>query len=162
MKEETKSTLDALMSKKDDANRASEVRAQETRLEIETFLAEFKDVRNRVIRPAMEEVSQYLKAHGHGCMIEEREEEMDPKKGQRSAEIRMYVSPNDRVSTLPGNSPAVGFISKLYGEKIILQVSTVQSGRGGSSGPKGEYSLEQLTSDSVEKMIADAVTDIFK
>ena len=162
MKDETKARLDAAMSNKEQQAKAAEAKSKETQREIDAFLAEFKELRTRVIRPVMVDISQYLQGRGHASEIDEREEEVLPNRTRQNAEIRLWITPNAQVAARTPNHPSIGFTANVHGKKIIVQASTMQPGRGGASSSKGEYSISQITMDLVEKKIAEAVADIFK
>ena len=162
MNDETKSKLDAMFSKKEHDVNAAETRNQESRRDVDAFMAEFKELRTRVIRPVMEDISTYLKGRGHACEIDEQEETPLPHRTRQNAEIRFWITPNSDVATKTDSYPSIGFVAAVFGKKIMMDASTMHPGRGGSASSKGEYAVSQITVDLVEKKIAEAVADIFK
>ena len=163
MNKEAKSRLDGLMDKYEQRLAATKTKQEQIKSEEETFLSEFKRLREEVIRTTMEEVGIHLKARGHDYQISEAEESVDAEGRTQDAEIIFSIFPAgiDRSLYRPENTPSISFTAPRYKKKISVHGSNMLPNRGGSAGPRGEFKAEEIDGALVEREVLGVLEEIF-
>lgn len=157
MEEKLKSSLDDILSKHDAKLKEVAELAVREQSQHNEFQAEFARIKNGIIRPAMEEIGNYIRQKGHSFNIIEREEEYDSK-------LKIYKSSNGIVMTIMpsgfnasdfsnNNTPSVGFYSDPRTKKIQITENNIMPHWGGSAGSKGSAESSEITRDYVQKQI---------
>ena len=164
MKKESKSKLDALMSKYDQRIAEAQQKREQGEREEETFLIEFRRLRKEVIRPVMEDIGNQLRKDNHEFRIFEREESEESEGRQRDAHITMNVYPKDinRGDFGSTSTPFIRFYAEKYKERISIYGSSIIPGWGGESTDYGEFETMKVTIDVVESKILEVLERIFK
>ena len=163
MKKETKSELNILMKKYGQRLAEAKRRQKKVKAGKDIFLTEFKRLRKKVIHPVMKSIGNQLKKRGHEYWISEQEESVDSEGNRRNAKINMSIFPTSaHPSTYrPDNTPSISFIATKDKKKIwIYGRSTVPTGEG-TAGSRGEFSIEQITRDTVEREALGILKGIF-
>ena len=145
--------LEKIFDQHDELERTRTQQVQETQRQEDEFLSRFAEVRKTVIRPAFERIGALLEARGHSFKIEESEyAKHGDGKLISSATITMYVAPGEsKGNSRPHDLPHIGYhVHYVHTKKVTLFVSTIASGSG-TSGGKGDFPLEAITSDLIDQ-----------
>jgi hypothetical protein len=163
MKEETKSQLDILMNKYKKKLTEPENKKEQQMSGEDIFLSEFRRLRKEVIRPAMEDIGNQLKSHGHDFEVLEEEESVDHEGRTQDANIIMRIFPagNDKSIYRHEGTPGISFHAAKYKMKIWIHTSTVLPKRGGQAGSRGEFKPEEINTDLVEQKTLALLKEIF-
>ena len=79
MKDQTKLELEALLDSYRRQLQEAKRKQEQEQYELELYLDDFRDLREKIIRPVMEEMGDILEQHGHDYKIKEQEYSMDKK-----------------------------------------------------------------------------------
>ena len=159
MKKENESQLESIMQKFEEKLAKSKDVHERRQSEEDAFYVEFRRVRTEVIRPAMEDVGNQLKARGHNFEILE----IDDERRKRDAKITMRIMIGGVPSSAytPENTVLVSFAHTGH-TSVSIQASTSSQHRSGFAGPRGNYAVSEITTDSVEKTILEVLEDVFR
>ena len=162
MKKEVKSQLDVLIDKYGQRLAEAKKRQEQTKVEEDVFLTEFKRLRKKVIHPVMKDIGNRLKKRGHEYRISEQEESVDSEGRTRNAKITMSIFPKgvDRSAYGPENTPSISFIATRDKKKIWVHGSSIMPARGGTSGSRGEFNAAEITTDAVEGEVLGVLKEI--
>jgi hypothetical protein len=157
MRDETRQELDALLGAREERLAREHAAEDEKHAEGNTFVRQFLDLQESVIRPAMEEIGKQLQQHGYVFRIDEGTHRLS--KGQRdldSASIYMKVlPPGGKLSQLQSKEvPFIGFTASA-GQRPYVRVERSVSlpGKGRMSEESKEYQLGQIGAEAVEREI---------
>jgi hypothetical protein len=158
MKTEHESQLQSIMQKFEEKLSKSRDAKDRQQSADDAFYLEFKRVRTEVIRPAMDDISNQLKAKGHTVEIAEVGDE----RSKRDAKITLRVAiggvPNSAY--IPENTAAVSFCHTGH-TTVSIQASTPSQHKSGFAGSRGQYALAEITTDMVEKKILEVIEEVF-
>lgn len=163
MNEQRKKQLDNILNQYDEKQTEIQKIKNREQTEEEKFLDEFKRIRRETIRPVFESIAEQLKERGHGCDIEERDDETDAKGRKLSPAIMMKIYPSSvkRSEYREDSTPRIGFFPQVSSRQIYTHVSTMQPNRGGSAGARDYISINDVDADIVEQHVLKAIGDIF-
>jgi len=166
MKKRVTLQLDALMGKYKQELAETKTRQAQTKTEEDIFLNEFKLLRREIIRPVMEDIGNELRTRGHEYGISEAEELVHPKSGTQHANITMKIIPAGfdwSAYTSFQQTPSISFFALKHDKKICVWGSNMMPGRGriGSAGPRGEFSVKEITNDVIEQEVLRVLEEIF-
>ena len=158
MKEENESHLKSIMQNFEQGLAKSKDAKDRQQSEEDAFYMEFKRVRTEVIRPAMEDMGNQIKARGHHVEISEVGDE----RSKRDAKITMRVTIGGVPSSAytPENTVLVSFSHQGH-TTVSIHASTPSQHRSGFAGPRGNYALSEITADLVEKKILEVLEQVF-
>ncbi len=158
MKKENESQLESIMQKFEQKLAKSKDVHEQRQSEEDAFYVEFRRVRANVIRPAMEDVGNQLKARGHNFEISE----LDDERRKRDAKITMSITLGGVPSSAytPENTVLVSFAHTGH-TSVSIQASTPSQHRSGFAGPRGNYAASEITTDLVEKKILEVLEEVF-
>ena len=127
-------------------------------IEEDAFYLEFKRIRTEVIRPAMDDISNQLKAKGHTVEIAEVGDE----RSKRDAKITLRVAIGGVPSSayIPENTALVSFCHTGH-TTVSIQASTPAQHRTKFEGSRGNFALSEITTDLVEKKILEVLEEVF-
>jgi hypothetical protein len=169
MREETRSQLNLLLEQhqlKLDAARTQEEQRQAAGLQ---FLDDFKALVHGVIRPAMEEIGERLKAAGHTYRIDERHRQAAGKSDSEQSTIAMFIHPAgyETRSSTSSNTPEIRFTADADKKVVHSHLSTMLASTGtlrpprdGLAGPGHIYSLLELTASPVEDEVLSVLRGV--
>src|SRR5919106_873344 len=155
MKDDTKAALDGIFAKHDQRKQAEQRATDERKTTEAKFLEKFLQVREGIIRPALEEIGEYVKGKGYDYEIVTRDDS-DPhsKRGTTaSIGIQFKRASNDLNLTYGASSPNFSVISEKGAQRVRFHENTMMRSGGGHSGPAGESKLEEVTPDKLQKML---------
>ena len=127
----------------------------------EAWVAKFVALRDKVIRPTMEELGKELQKHGHDFNIVEKQfRRADNRATPEEASIRIdiYLS-NERTRTVIGQDrrPHVALATHHRSQMVQLFICDITS-RGGVVSKVGDYPLERVDA----ALIRDKFVALFK
>ena len=158
MKNDIKSKLDTAFAKLEEAQRdaAEEKAVAETKAE--AFRKRFLDVRESMIRPAMEEIGQYIRSKGYDFDITASDGD---KNGAASIKLTIIEGPRSGFYR-PGANPTLpGLSVHCLSEKQVVGFHENTIGNyGGHASGAGEFTLEQLTKDLVQDKVANVLAEM--
>jgi len=156
MNAEDKARLDAIMSSFEQKLAKSKDARSQRQSEEDAGYAEFKRVQRDVIRPAMEDMANELKARGHESQISEVGDE----RSQRDVRITMTFTIGGASATAfsPENTVSVSF-SRTGSTTVTIQATTPN--RSGLAGQRGNYAASDITTDMVQKKILEVLQEVF-
>ncbi|MBW2410478.1 MAG: hypothetical protein JRF72_11820 [Deltaproteobacteria bacterium] len=163
MKNQTKLELEALLDSYRRKQQEAKKKQEQEQYELELYLDDFRDLRENVIRPVMEETGDILKQHGHDYKIKEQEYAVDKKAFAVEARIEFKIFPRTTQEEFYAeNHPSVMFSSDTASLKVKVHGSYVMPERRGERELIRAYGISDITSDVVEKEILDILTKAFE
>lgn len=158
MNAEDKARLDAIMSSFEQKLAKSKDAKSQRQSEEDAGYAEFKRAQTEVIRPAMEDMANELKARGHDSQISEVGDE----RSQRDVRITMTLTIGGVPDTTfsPENTVSVSF-SRTGSTTVTIQATTPIKNRSGLDGQRGNYAASDITTDMVQKKILEVLQEVF-
>lgn len=160
MKQETEAELSALLHKYDEKLTANASAVERKKIEEQKLLLDFERIRVEEIIPAMEEVGEALRKHGHDFEIIEK---------AKLAEVTMFPKAIIGMTVFPKDlkRPVVG---KEYGPHVVVSFQDdddeiefvyqleLEYGKGlKSAGYCGRHKINQVTKEVVEQEIVNAL-----
>ena len=158
MKEENDSQLQSILQKFEQKLAKSRDAKDRQQSADDAFYLEFKRVRTAVIRPAMEDSANQLKAKGHSVEVAEVGDE----RSKRDAKITLRVAIGGVPSSayIPENTALVSFCHTGHAT-VSIQASTPSQHKSEFAGSRGNYALAEITTDLVEKKILEVLEEVF-
>ena len=158
MKKEDESRLESILKTFEQKLAKSKDAKDQRQSEEDVFYMEFKRIRTQVIRPAMEDIGNQLKARGHNSDISEVGDE----RSKRDAKITMSITMGGVPSSAyaPENTVSVSF-SHTGHTTISFHASTPMQNRRGFTGLRGNFAASEITTDMVEKKILEVLEEVF-
>ena len=162
MKNQTKLELEALLDGYEKKQLEARLRQDQEQYELEMYLEDFKELREKVIRPVMEDMGDILEQKGHDFKIKEKEYSVDKKAFATEARIEFKIFPRSHAEEFYAeNHPSVMFSSDVTSQNIKVHGSYVMPGRRGERELIRTYAISEITSDIVEKEILDILIKAF-
>ncbi len=156
MDKKIQSEIDNLFVRRDERLRKQAAESEQRRVKEEEFLGGFRKLRAEVIKPALQELSDYVKGKGLNASVEENEETQDSEGRTRAAAISIvFTLPETRGYARTSEYPNVSFRASRSEMRVTVGESTIGPGRGGHSGGAGSFQLQEVTKELVrEKTLA--------
>ena len=163
MKDHLTSELGKVLDIYDDARRAIEERNVKTVHDEAQFIAEFAELRRKVIRPVLEAAGAMLVGRGHAFSISE-EEASAPKPGNQGgrgveASISLHVIPAGTVALAGDRARALSFTTRHYNKTIGIRNGAVPYEGAGS---KAAYPPARITTELVEEEVLKLMAALVK
>ena len=161
MEDPVRSKLDAIfrrhaLSKQGRAERLTIIDERET-----AALKAFTTVRENLIRPAMQEMGEYVKAQGYTYTIDTEADGFGPDRAYNKADIRLTIYVDGHRSRKEDNPGLTVFCDKSRG-LAQFHARTFTSGRGGHSGLVGEFEIDEVTKELVQEKILAVIAEVFR
>jgi hypothetical protein len=162
LKQETESRLAAIFAK----HEATKISAAEVKNVVETkeqtFLREFLAARGSLIRPAMQEIGEYVKGRGYAFDISTEEDHFEEGRDRRhrSAAIRITFFPGERRGA-NHEYPGLSLTCNKAAQLVEFHESAISPGRGGMAGGSGSAKLAELTAEEIQRRILKVVAAVF-
>ena len=156
-----KQELDALFVKRDEGQRVAAQAADARRAKQQAFIDRFCKIRAEVVVPAMSEFGEYLKAQGLDFDV--RSEDAGPagqRRGAVNASISIAFAPRGKLNTIQRDHAELTLRCEESREQVLMHVSAMWPGCGGSSGPGGDIPLESVTAKFVEETLTALVKQV--
>lgn len=132
------------------------------RAQREEFLSNFAGRIQAVVRPVMLEAAELLGRGGHEYEIVENPDGLQPDGRTLNAAITLTIFPNgvrptDPRSDEPKGWPHIAFFVNPTKNTVLVHESAMMPGVGGPAGTAGEYPLDEVTAEVVEKHIVSVL-----
>lgn len=162
MRKEREAELEALLrrfTERIDQDERDRVRLADDRTD---FFNAFEALKRTRIRPVMEAFRDQLRSNGQSCEVVEHGDPWSEDVTQHPT-IELRVEPSFRPcpAYAPDACPWVRF--EANGETLLVHVhtSTVVPDRGGTIGSRGDYQIEEVTSELVEQEIMEVLRKVY-
>jgi hypothetical protein len=152
--------LDAIFERYELSKQAE---AERTRFDAESeeaALKLFAAVRDNVIRPAMEEIGEYVEAKGYTYTIDTRPDAVRADGTPRKAYIRLTFNIGD--SARREDHPGLTVFCDKSRSFAQFHARTCRSGRGGKAGLVGEFEIGDVTREIVQAKILALIDEVFR
>jgi hypothetical protein len=160
MADHLREALAKLLDDYDARRRGEREREQQAKDEEAHFLADFAELRRRVIRPVFEAAGAMLEARGHRASIAEQEFVAGAAGRITEAGITLRIVPLGTKAPLHEDQRSLTFATRHYNKTVWIN-SGESAGSGGLAGAKGAHALEgvttQLVQDEVIAFVARAI-----
>jgi hypothetical protein len=158
MNPEDKSHLDAIMSSFEQKLAKSKDARTQRQSEEDAGYAEFKRVQTDIIRPAMEDMANEVKARGHESQISEVGDE----RSKRDVRITMTITIGEVAAAAfsPDNTVSVSF-SRTGSTTVSIQATTPIKSKSGLATQRGNYAASEITTGMVQKKILEVLQEVF-
>lgn len=128
----------------------------------EEFLSNFAGRIQNIVRPVMVEAAELLKRSGHDYEIIENSDGLQPDGKTLNAAIVLAIFPEGVRPTDPRNPdqsgwPHIAFFVNPNKNTIFVHESAMMPNIGGPAGTAGEYTLDEITADVVQKHIVSVL-----
>lgn len=153
-----------MLSKYDNVqNKAKEV-AQIQQSKRQAFVDDFEIFANSVIKPMMTEIGNIIKEKGHDYKVSFDKEYANDKGNVIDSRITMNIFPNGKGRGDHQNISAhILFYADKYSEKIGIHENNIVPFSSGTSCKKsGDFTIQSLTPQIIEKEIIDSIGNILK
>lgn len=147
MSDRIKAELDSQFARRDESKATAAQERAARQLQEQDFVTQFAAVRDKTIRPVLEQFKAELAQRGHG------------------AEFTVGSMPDGEVIAIEfGLRGAGGFppAFKFSGTKHDQMVVLTQTGAGHRQKPMGSLRLTAITSDLVEQKVLDLLRQVLK
>ena len=158
MNKEDESRLESILMTFEQKLEKSKDAKEQRQSEEDVFSMEFKRIRTQVIRPAMEDIGNQLRARGHSSEISEVGDERSKRDEKITMSITIGGVPTSAYT--PENTVSVSF-SHTGHTTISMHASTPMQNRRASGGLRGNYAASEITTDVVEKQILEVLGEVF-
>jgi hypothetical protein len=158
MNPEDKSHLDAIMSSFEQKLAKSKDARTQRQSEEDAGYAEFKRVQTDIIRPAMEDMANEVKARGHESQISE----VGDARSKRDVRITMTITIGEVAAAAfsPDNTVSVSF-SRTGSTTVSIQATTPIKSKSGLATQRGNYAASEITTGMVQKKILEVLQEVF-
>ena len=131
----------------------------ETKSKEAAFLEAFRKVIAETIRPAFEEIAAVLRADGHEATIaQSQESRATDERSEKRESIKLTVTPKGFTKVRDHDSrPEVVFTGDTSSERIRVYASERMPGESGGSAPRGDHTLDKITSDFVVNLTLEVL-----
>lgn len=163
MRDEIRFKLDAAIEAHETSKRAAATAKQFAENSEQIFLAQFSEARDSIIRPAMEEIGNYIKGKGYDYEVTEEDDKpsLDHRSRSTPASITFTIFVGKRHYPLNEN-PMLSVICEKGLERVRFHESTISRSRGGHSGSAGAVTLNELTEELIHEKILKVVAEVFR
>ena len=147
MADRLREALTKLLDDYEARRRGDREREQKAKDEEANFLAEFAELRRRVIRPVFEAAGAMLEERGHRASI--AEQEFGAAGRVTEAGITLRVVPSGTKASPHEDQRSLSIATRHYNRTVWIN-SGESAGSGGIAGAKGAYGLDRVTKEFVE------------
>jgi hypothetical protein len=167
VKREIQDKLDKVFEKKRQAETAAAAAKSAQEKKEEEAVLKFKEIRESMIRPTMQQFADYLGNKGHAAEILMEEEKYEGSGVNRrlvAPSIRLVISPNSSAPQQYASytqNPHFDVILEKSLSKVWFHESTMRASGGGHAGKCGEADLDKLTGDTLEPLITKIISNVF-
>ena len=161
MEEPVRSKLDAIFTHHAIVRRADTKRMRTVDAREAAALEAFAKVRDEIIRPAMQEMGEYVKTRGYTYTIDTEADGVGPDSAYNKADIRLTLYVDGRRSRKEDQPGLTVFCDKSRG-LAQFHARTFTSGRGGHAGLVGEFEFAEVTTELVQEKILAVIAEVFR
>jgi len=159
MKDEDANKLRSIVEAYNARTEAASAKKAETKSKEAAFLEAFRKIIAETIRPAFEDIAAVLRADGHVATVAQSQESAaTDERSEKHESVKLTVIPKGNTKVRDHDSlPEVVFTGDTSREKIRVYVSERMPGESGGSAPRGDHTLDQLTSDFVVNLTLEVL-----
>ena len=164
VKKDTEAQFDAAFAvHAKNVERRNQVQAEQESKE-DAFVRAFKERRTSFIKPALEEIAQYLQTKGMKTRIDEIDEShsRDDRQQQRTAITIRFLTGDEKSHYADHEQPNVSFVCSKSEQLVRFLESTISLGSGGHSGDTGSAKLGLLTDELIQQKVLAVVREVLK
>lgn len=156
-------SIEAILDEYNKRQRAARLEMELRRAQREDFLNHFAETIQTVVRPVMENTAELLKRGGHDYEIVQNDDGLQSDGRTLNAAITFTIYPNGVRPTDPRNPgqlgwPHIAFFVNPNKNTVLVHESAMMPDVGGPAGTAGEYSLEGINPEMVEKHIVSVLS----
>lgn len=156
-------SIEAILDEYNKRQRAARLEMELRRAQREDFLNHFAETIRTVVRPVMENTAELLKRGGHDYEIVQNDDGLQSDGRTLNAAITFTIYPNGVRPTDPRNPgqlgwPHIAFFVNPNKNTVLVHESAMMPDVGGPAGTAGEYSLEGINPEMVEKHIVSVLS----
>ncbi|WP_296084226.1 hypothetical protein [uncultured Agrobacterium sp.] len=164
MDETAKKLLDHAMAEDQKIKEELDVKSSSLEQQRDDFIDRFRDHRTNVLHPAMTEFAEYIKQSGWTAKISVQNS------GTESGVARQVVKSKDAIQmnfgkgnwTASSQSPHLVITCIPDEKRVSIWYATTGPNHGGSRGPAGSHSIEELDEALVQQKLADFFVKLLK
>jgi hypothetical protein len=164
MKNDAKSELKKILGNYDEklaeiARRDAALRAAQ-----EAFPGRFAALKEKTIRPALQEFADQLNAMGHEATLRDQEESSSPAGGVAFAAIILRIVPKPYAFKSPETNKSfleISFSANRHDRKVAVSSNNTIVNSGGSRGKRGEYDVDAVNEDVVATHVLQTLNEAF-
>lgn len=121
-------------------------------------LEQFNTLKSEVIRPAFQEIADFVTEQGWAVEIHEEGEKARRDRGRETAtfdppRIGLYFARSGKPKPWSHQTPHFSAIANKRDGTVMLHASTIGEGHGGSAGGQGSAAMEDVTTDFLHERI---------
>lgn len=162
MRDGIKGKLDSIFERH--AEKESTI-AEKKRIEanaVDEFRAGFGVTAEKIIKPTLDELSQYLLGKGQRSRVVSELEETRSSAGLHRAAVTIRLLFDDDHAYRTGNENAhLAFMADKDKKHVIVFQNTMRPQRGGQGGSVGSFPLDTITPEFVQEKAADWLAKVF-
>lgn len=156
-------SIEAILDEYNKRQRAARLEMELRLAQREDFLNHFAETIRTVVRPVMENTAELLKRGGHDYEIVQNDDGLQSDGRTLNAAITFTIYPNGVRPTDPRNPgqlgwPHIAFFVNPNKNTVLVHESAMMPDVGGPAGTAGEYSLEGINPEMVEKHIVSVLS----
>lgn len=155
-------SIEAILDEYNRKQRAARLEMELRKAQREEFLSNFADRIQSTVRPVMAEAAELLKRSGHDYEVIENSDGLQADGKTLNAAIVLAIFPEGVRPTDPRNPdqsgwPHIAFFVNPNKNTIFVHESAMMPNVGGPAGTAGEYTLDEITADVVQKHIVSVL-----
>jgi hypothetical protein len=155
-------SIEAILDEYNKKQRAARLEMELRKAQREEFLNNFAERIQNTVRPVMVEAAELLKRSGHDYEVIENSDGLQPDGKTLNAAIVLAIFPEGVRPTDPRNPdqsgwPHIAFFVNPNKNTIFVHESAMMPNIGGPAGTAGEYTLDEITADIVQKHIVSVL-----
>jgi hypothetical protein len=155
-------SIEAILDEYNKKQRAARLEMELRKAQREEFLSNFAGRIQSTVRPVMVEAAELLKRSGHDYEIIENSDGLQADGKTLNAAIVLAIFPEGERPNDPRNSdqsgwPHIAFFVNPNKNTIFVHESAMMPNIGGPSGTAGEYTLDEITAEIVQKHIVSVL-----
>ena len=163
MDDEVKARLQELLDRDKTKAEAVKFKADVEAEAAEKFVQDFLVVRDDIVIPAMQEISDFISGQGWGCDITPSGELRSGKGGTEAAKVTMTFyrgsQPNHQIGR---DQPRFTASCDKRAKCVSFHSSTIGPNHGGSSGSAGTMKLSEIDAGSVQSKVTEYFAKLLK
>jgi hypothetical protein len=164
MKTEAKNELKKILGGYDEKLAETARKDAALRAAQEAFPARFAALKEKTIRPALQEFVEALTASGHEVSVRDQEESSSPAGGIAFAAVILRVIPKPFAFHSTDTQKSfieVSFSANRHERKVAVSTNNTIVNSGGSRGKRGEYDLDAVNEDVVAAHVLQTLQEAF-
>ena len=163
MSDKLKAELEAIFNAHDEARAQAKNRQSEKEQREAEFLLSFERVRESLIRPTLETIVDHMKARGHKCRIEAKDEKAERDGRYEAPKISiLFLVDDDGKHHASSEYPRLSIICEKVDSRLHFHESTMSPGRGGHAGGTGVTTLDRITADLINEKVLKVIKEVFR